>query len=299
MDWRVWVIMGLIAFGIWRKTPFYAALGYKEEDMKVFISADIEGITTTTVWDECDSSHPSYHLHGVQMTDEVLACIEGAKNAGATEIVVRDAHADATNIDPTRMPSGVSLIRNWSGHPYAMAEGVDSSFDAAMFIGYHSAAGRTGNPMSHTISGRRFQRILINGNIASEFMLYSWACAFEGVPTVFLSGDRALCEDACDLHPRLIACPVKDGVGSATVNYSVVDTLASIAALSQKALSQNLRGALAALPSRFEVEVEYKSHIFAEKAMWFPGVTRKGDNTVVFGSDSFFEVLRTISWISG
>ena len=264
--------------------------------MKIFISADIEGITTTTVWDECDNDKAAYALHAKQMTEEVLACIDGAKKAGAKEFLVKDAHASATNIDPSRMPSGVLLLRNWSGHPYSMAEGVDKSFDAAMFIGYHSSAGRTGNPMAHTISGR-LQTIKINGIIASEFLLYSWACALEGVPTVFLSGDKTLCDDFKDLHPMLITCPVKDGIGSMTVNYSTQDTLKSIAELAEKALSQDLDKALTKLPSRFEVEIEYKSQGHAQKVSWYPGVVKKSDTTVAFQSDNYFEVLRTIYWI--
>ena len=264
--------------------------------MKIFISADIEGVTTTTLGNECHSVKPEYPLHAKQMTEEVLACISGAKKAGAKEFLVRDAHADATNIDPTRMPSGVSLMRNWSGHPYSMAEGVDKTFDAAMFIGYHAPAGRTGNPLGHTISGRP-HTIKINGILTSEFLLYSWACALEGVPTVFLSGDKTLCDDFKDLHPMLITCPVKDGIGSMSINYSVEDTLKNITELSEKALSQDLSKALVKLPKRYDVEIEYKSHEHAQKVSWFPGVTKKSDTAVVFQSDNYFEVLRAIKWI--
>jgi len=265
--------------------------------MKVFISADIEGITTTTVWNETEQTHASYPLHAKQMTDEVLACIQGAKNAGAKEIVVKDAHAHALNIDPTRMPSGVTLLRNWSGHPYMMADGIDKTFQAAMFIGYHSTASRCGNPLSHTISGKQLY-IKINGVLISEFFLYSYACALEGVPTVFLSGDKMLCDDFKNLHPNLITCSVKEGVGAMTKNYSTEDTLRNIKELSEKALKQDLKNALIKLPGHFEAEVCYKEHQYAEKVSWFPGVNRKSDNTVTFQSDSFFEILRTLYWIT-
>jgi len=264
--------------------------------MKVFISADIEGITTTTAWDETNPSHPSYALHAGQMTEEVLAAIAGAKEAGATEIVVKDAHGPGRNIDPTRMPSGVSLIRSWRGSPYSMAEGVDSTFDAAMFIGYHSPSGRMGNPMSHTISENHVY-YKINGQSTSEFMLYSYAAALHGVPTVFLSGDKMLCEDFGGLHPKLITCPVKEGIGSMTKNYSTVDTLKSIQELSKKALSQDLKGALTELPERFEGEVYFKEHKQAERASHFPGVSKVSDNIVKFAYDDFYEILRTTNWI--
>ena len=264
--------------------------------MKVFISADIEGITTTTVWEETNSSHAFYALHARQMTEEVLACIQGAKKAGAAEIVVKDAHGAGLNIDPTRMPSGVTLLRNSSGHPYLMANGIDSSFDAAMFVGYHSSAGRMGNPMSHTISGRH-NYLKINNIVASEFLLYSYACALEGVPTVFLSGDKMLCDDFRDLHPKLVTCPVKEGIGSMTKNYSAEDTIKKIRELSEKALSQDLKKALVTLPDHFEAELCSREHMYTEKISWFPGVTKKNENTVTFRSDNFFEILRTIKWI--
>ena len=76
-----------------------------------------------------------------------------------------------------------------------MVEGIDSSFDAALFLGYHSECGCPGNPLSHTVSGRP-QHLTINGEKISEFWLYSRAAAREGVPTVYLNGDRALCESS-------------------------------------------------------------------------------------------------------
>ena len=264
--------------------------------MKVFISADIEGITTTTAWEECDRDSKHYALHVEQMTQEVLAAIAGAKAAGATEIVVRDGHASGRNIDPTRMPTGVKLIRGWNGHPYSMAYGIDKTFDAAMFIGYHTAAGRMGNPMSHTLSGAH-TGLIINGVSASEFTLYSYAAALEGVPTVFLSGDEMLCDDSKALHPKLVTCAVKDGLGNLTVNYSTEDTLKSIRELSEKALKQDLKKALVKLPKDFKVELYCKEHSHANRASHFPGVTKVSDNVVTYESKDFYEILRTTMWV--
>ena len=264
--------------------------------MKVFISADIEGIATTTSWEEADIYHPSYSPHAGQMTEEVLAAIAGAKAAGATEIVVKDAHNTGRNIDPVKMPGGVKLIRGWSGSPYSMVEGIDAAFDAAMFIGYHSPSGRTGNPMSHTKT-RNHVYFKINGRLTSEFLLYSYTAAMEGVPTVFLSGDKMLCDDYKDLHPLLITCPVKEGLGSMTKNYSTEDTIKNIRMLSQKALEQDLKAALIKLPASFEAEIYFKEHSQAERASYYPGVSKISDNIVTFASDSYFEILRTTNWI--
>ena len=264
--------------------------------MKIFISADIEGVTTTTAWDETIAANGLYPPHAEQMTREVVAAIEGAKAAGAVEIVVRDAHDSAANIDPGKMPSGVTLVRGWRGSPYSMIEGLDNSFDAVMFVGYHSASGRMGNPLSHTLS-TKVAYVKINDVIASEFTLFSYAAALAGVPTVFLSGDKMLCDDVRAMHPCLVTCAVKDGVGAMTINYSPVDTLKSIRELSEQALKQDLSNALVKLPEHFEAEVCYKEHKMAERAAWFPGVSKKSDNIVTYSSSSFFEILRTTNWI--
>ena len=163
--------------------------------MKIFISADIEGTAFTTYWDETELKEGVYARAALEMTREVRAAVGGAVAAGADEIVVNDAHDFGINIDPNEMPECVELIRGWSGSPLSMVEGIDESFDAAMFVGWHAAAGRYGNPLSHTMSTKT-TKVTLNGLPCSEFVLYSWACAMNGVPTVFLAGDQALIDDS-------------------------------------------------------------------------------------------------------
>lgn len=264
--------------------------------MKVFISADMEGITGTTQWEECNRNSPFYAKFAEQMTKEVAAACKGAINAGATEIVVKDSHASATNIDITALPPGVKLIRNWSGHPNSMVDGIDSSFDAAMFIGYHAAAGRPGNPLSHTMSGVP-HTIKVNGEWASEFLIYSYAAALQKVPTVFVSGDATLIEDSKNLHPSLKSVAVKSGVGNLTINESPSDVLSWIESESEKALNQNLSTALTTLPEKFTVEIRFKEHTTKTKKSFYPGMETVDELTLKFETDDYFEVLRMISFV--
>lgn len=206
--------------------------------MKIFISADIEGVATTTLWPETEKGSEDYRLHAQQMTMEVIAACEAASEAGASEIVVRDAHEDGNNLDIWKLPENVTLIRGWSGHPYSMVYGIDPSFDAAIFIGYHSAASSEGNPLSHTESLNPLS-VKLNGALASEFLLYSYVAA----------------------------------------------------------LNQDLRSALPNLPQTYELEICYKKTSDAEKFSYFPGVQKRDDNTVVFSSRDYFEVLRVISFL--
>lgn len=264
--------------------------------MKIFISADMEGITGTTQWAECNRDSPFYAKFAEQMTKEVAAACNGAIKAGATQIVVKDSHSSATNIDITGLPEGVKLIKNWSGHPYMMVDGIDSSFDAAIFIGYHAAAGRPGNPLSHTISGIP-HTITINGQPASEFMIYSYAAALENVPTVFVSGDATLCADSQMLHPKLSCVSVKTGKGNLTINESPISALKWIESRVEMALTQDLSEALVKLPEKFVVEITFKDHAMKTKKSFYPGIKEVDELTLRFETHDYFEVLRMIAFV--
>ena len=117
--------------------------------MKVYISADIEGITGTTHWDETDKAKADYTEFRQQMTAEVAAACEGALKAGVNEIWVKDAHDSARNIIAAQLPPETRLNRGWSGHPYFMMDRLDSTFQAVVMIGYHSRAGSGASPLAH------------------------------------------------------------------------------------------------------------------------------------------------------
>lgn len=264
--------------------------------MKVFMSVDMEGITSTSRWSDCDQDDKYYTYHTEQMTSELVAACEGAIAAGASEIVIKDAHGPATNIDIKRLPACAKLIRGWSGHPYSMVQGIDGSFDAAMFIGYHSPAGRAGNPMSHTMTARALS-MKINGRPAGEFYMYSHAAALEGVPTVFLSSDKTMCDFAKELHPGIRTVAVKEGWGSSTTSIAPAKSLELIRENAELALKQDLEKAKIQLPESFQVEICFKEHTYANKMAYYPGMEKIDDNTILFKTNDYFEVLRMAGFV--
>jgi D-amino peptidase len=260
--------------------------------MKVFISADIEGTTLTTYWDQTRTlTDAKAKPHCQQMTREVVAACEGAIAAGATEIVIKDAHGKGINIDINQLPECATLIRNWSGHPLSMAYGCDETFDAAMFVGYHSAAGRNGNPLSHTETTQTTS-VRLNGMVCSEFLLYSWACAMMGVPTVLLAGDKMLTEDSKGIHPKLKTVAVKDGFGAMIRCLHPKVACDRIRQAAEEGLKQDLSDALPQLPEHFVFELSYKEHKMAAKMSAYPGCVLVDDLTVRFETDDYRELLR-------
>ena len=260
--------------------------------MKIYISADIEGVTGATQWDETDRKHADCAEFREQMTAEVAAACEGALNAGATDVWVKDAHGSGRYIIPAKLPREVRLVREWSGHPFAMMQELDETFHAALAIGYHARAGSNGSPLAHTMTEVNMIYIKINEQYASEFMVSAYTAGLVGVPVVFLSGDAAICQEAQALIPGLATVAVKQGVGNATVNIHPHVAVERIRAGVEAAPKAGVSKCRVPRPDHFSVEMRYRNHADAYHAGFFPGVHVIGPHTVGFEADDYFEVLR-------
>jgi D-amino peptidase len=259
--------------------------------MKIFISADIEGTAGILSWDEAERTHADYKDFRELMTAEVLAACEGARAAGATEIVIKDAHDSGRNLVLDRLPAYARIVRGWSGHPDAMMFGIDESFDAALYTGYHSKAGVEDNPLAHT-STLRISRLTLNGETASELTLNALCAARYGVPSVFLSGDEGICADARALAPGIATVETLKGVGAATISLAPVAARLAIREGVEKALRDKAQKTPPRIPERVEIVIEFSNPVDAYRASWYPGVRRDGPRAVAFASDDYFEILR-------
>ena len=264
--------------------------------MKVYISADLEGVTGATHWDETEKLKPDYSEFREQMTAEVTAACEGALQAGSTEIWVKDAHSTARNLIASRLPREVRLIRGWSGHPFSMVQELDENFQALLMIGYHSWAGSAANPLAHTVSGK-IAGLKINGCNASELHMYAYAAALVNVPLVFVSGDKGICEEATWMVPNFSTLAVKQGSGNATVNIHPHLAVERIRDGVQAALQRDVSKCRLPRPEHFTVDITYKDHAMARKASFFPGAVSTDPHTIQFKSNDYFEVLRLFAFV--
>jgi D-amino peptidase len=264
--------------------------------MKVFISADIEGVTGCTVWDETEKGKDGYEAFAAQMTREVNAACEGANIAGAEEIIVKDAHDSGRNIDHSKLPRNTKLVRGWSGGLFSMVQEIDDSFDALIYIGYHSAASTDTNPLSHTMS-LSVDYVKINGMIASEFLIHSYIAAYLKVPVIFLSGDKGLCEEAKKLNKNIEVVAVKEGKGNSTINIHPDLALDLIKDGVKNALGRDISDCIIDLPNEFNVEIRYKQHKDAYKASFYPGIVKTDENTIQFKSEDYIEVLKMMNFL--
>lgn len=265
--------------------------------MKVYVSADIEGITGVTSWSETDKTHADYPKFVKQMEKEVKAACEGANQAGAKEILIKDAHESGRNMDASVFPPNTKIIRGWSGHPFSMVQELDESFDAAMFIGYHSRGGSNHNPLAHTMHSANIQYIKINERYASEFLIHAYAAATVGVPVVFVSGDEGLCDEVKKLNKNIHTLAVKEGIGNSTISIHNDLVVKLTKKKVEEALKKDVQLCQLNLPDHFEVEIAYTKHVLAYKASFYPGMEQIAPNKVLFKTNEYFEVLRMMSFV--
>lgn len=266
--------------------------------MKVFISADIEGVAGTIYKVDELPGGMFYDRNCDEMSKEVAACCRAAIECGATEIVVKDAHGTGANLIPSYFQKEVTLIRGWEKHPYEMVQGIDSSFDCVAFVGYHGAAGDIGNPRSHTMSSATIQKATLNGVPMSEYYLHSLIASSLGVPSVFLAGDKSLCRSAEKLTPGLITAPVKEGFGNSNLCLGQEEAEELIYERAKKAFSQDVKQIEpTAIPEKLHVEIVYKEHTKASQTQYFPGCYRVDAFTVAFDPVTVYELAQTMLFI--
>ena len=261
--------------------------------MRVYISADIEGTTGIAHWDEASKAHADYPWFRERMRQEVASACEGALAGGARAITVKDAHGSGRNLLPDELPPEVELIRGWSGHPYSMVQELDGSYGAVAFVGYHSPGTSGGHPLSHTLTGQ-FARIEINGERASELLLFSTAAATFGVPTVFVSGDEGLCAEARERFPEAVVVPTGRGVGHSTVSRPSERVLAEIREGMAEAVRRAGQIPVAAVRGPFTLEVRFRVHHDAYRASHYPGARLVADDRVRLEVQTWLEVLTAL-----
>ncbi len=267
-----------------------------EQRERIFLSADIEGTAGIVHWDETEIGKPLYERFARQMTREAAAACEGAVAAGAKEILVKDAHDSARNLDPEQLPPCARIFRGWGRDPYSMMGGLDRDFDGVIFTGYHSAADTDENPLAHTMN-LGVDRLTINGEVASELLINSLTAAYMGVPVFFLSGDAGLCAWMNQRCPGTVTLATNQGVGNGAVCLHPDAAVAGIRAGVEEGLKRPRADCLFPLPRDFAVEVRYRQHFMAHRAGFYPGAKQTGPRTVVFRNNDYFQVLTFFAFV--
>jgi D-amino peptidase len=270
--------------------------------MKVFISVDIEGISGVVGSSETGRDKGEYGKARDLMVADVNAAIDGIYAFGDAEIVVSDAHGGMKNIDPNKLNEDAKLIRG-TPKPLTQMAGIDDSFDAAMFIGYHSKKGTLHGILSHTISGRVIESVTINGMEVGETAINAAIAGYYGVPLIFVAGDLAVANETKEINPEIEVAAVKEAVSrTAAICLHPVKARKLITERSTMALKKKDSIEPFRFKSPFEIIVKYANARMADAVEFMPSAERIDGKTIKLVQHDYlkaFGALRASIYIAG
>lgn len=257
--------------------------------VKVFISVDMEGLAGVVTASDVNSSGPDYAHFRAIMAAETNAAIDGAFRAGATEVLVRDSHGSKQNLLPNDLDPRARLLRGASTGPRNMMEGIDSTFDAVVFIGYHARAGTPNAILEHTSTGNVVD-FSVNGVSLPEGGYNALVAGLSGVPVVFVAGDRAVVEQLRGLLGPIDAVAVKQEIAEASLGLSPKQAQEEI----RKGVEQAVRNRSRAKPYRLPGPYTMVLKVKQERPL-YRGAQRTREGEFTFSSPSLLEILNAFN----
>jgi D-amino peptidase len=265
---------------------------------KIFISVDMEGISGVVQPAQLAPDGFEYQRAREWMTGEVNAAIAGIRVAGAADILVCDSHGNGQSLLIDRIPDDVRVVRGFP-RPLEMMQGIDESFSAAVFIGYHASEWTADAVRGHTISSARLLGVRLNGAEVSEGIYNAALAGHFGVPVAFISGDRLAVTQLQGAVPGAEGAVVKEPYGYHSANTV---TPARGQALIRDGLTRAM-GKLGSLqPYRVAtpvaIEVGFKLTIDAERAAFVPGLARADAHSVRGTFRDLIEVTKLLQVVT-
>lgn len=259
---------------------------------KVFISVDMEGIGGIGTPKMTGSEGKDYALGRELMTEEVNAVVSAIFERGPADVLVNDSHGDMQNLLHARLDERVQYIQG-NTKPLGMVQGLDASFDAAIFLGYHARAGTQDGFLAHTGSGS-VKGLWINGTEVGEGGMNALFAGAHGVPVILASGDSTFTVQFRELvSTRTVATKVAIGSSVAQLYHPEV-VRRRLRAATLEALD-DLHGAQAlSVRQPVTVRVRFATTTRADILQAVPGMRRVDGTTVEYEAVNMNDAYRLI-----
>jgi D-amino peptidase len=184
---------------------------------------------------------------------------------------------------------------------FSMMQGIDSSFDGVIFIGYHARACSQNGILDHTWS-RNFNNVWLNGDLVGEYGLNAALAGSFDVPVIMISGDQTACRQAEELIGELEKAEVKYATGRYSAYCLTPATSHELIRNTARAALQNLKNNVAPKPFKVktpvQVSIELITSDMADRAGRLPGSQRDG-NTISFSSPDMSTAYTTFRAAAG
>lgn len=260
--------------------------------MRVYISADIEGISGVVSSAETEPASPEWARARRLMMREVNAAVEGALAAGAKEILVNDAHGTKKNLMVEDLnPAAILLSGEWK--MYSMMAGLDSGFAAVLFIGYHARVGSSQASIDHTFYDPGIvQGVWLNGIEVGEYGLNGALAGYFGVPIALLTGDQTVCAQGREFFgEHLETVVVKEAVSrTAAKILPPLRVHEMIRAAAERALKKEHTPYRLQAPITLRVRFARSSQ--ADRAEYLPDSKRISATEMEYVHDDYRQVFR-------
>ena len=261
--------------------------------MKIYISIDMEGLWGVASGFQLQQGHPEHERGRKLMTEELNIVIKELFENGVKSVVVNDAHGGMYNVLIEDLDPRVSLISG-NQKPLSMMEGIDETFDGAIFMGYHPRAMTEKGSFDHTYSGKTIQKVTVNGEVVGEFGLNARLAGYFDVPSILVTGDDVVCKQVLEEANRVATFAVKR----------------TISRYSAEALPKTklLEGYHKKIVSLFETKdwsvvkpsnpvigtVSFKESVMMEDVLWLSDFKRLSSHEVEFQAKNYKEFYQKI-----
>lgn len=265
--------------------------------MKIFISADMEGVTGVVTGEQLGPTGFEYQRFREFMTQEVNAAIEAAFAAGATEIVVADSHGNGQNLLIEKLPKHTTLVRSWP-RPLQMMQGIDETFAGAIFIGYHSGTHNPEGVRAHTMSSANLADVKLNGVQVPEAGINAAIAGHFNVPVIMISGDDAAVKEATELLGNIEGAVVK-------WNYGFHSARTMMPEAAQDLIRDKVKRAVGRigdfkpykLTAPIRLDVRFKNYRPAEVLSYLSIVERTDAHSIRYEAKDMIEMSRFITFM--
>jgi D-amino peptidase len=289
-------LIGVLSFAI-PLSAYSANTKAPAAPLKVYISVDMEGVAGVVTADQLLPGGFEYERFRRFMTDEAVAAVRGAQAAGATEVVVSDSHGNGESLLIELFPKDVRIVRSWPRHGEMMA-GLDSTFAAALFVGYHASTTNPKGVRAHTISSAHFTRVALNGTAVTEGELNAAYAGALGVPVVFMSGDDVAVSEVTNRLGNMESVITKKSLG-----FHSAESLTPAAACDKiyqgalSAVSHRDQRKPYVLPTPITLDISFKNYTSAEIVAYLHSVERTDSHSIRFVGHDMEEVIDFILFL--
>ncbi len=287
-----------ICLAILMATVFAISANAQAKKLRIFISADMEGVTGVVTGSQLGPTGFEYARFREIMTQEVNAAIEAAFAAGAEEIVVADSHGNGENLLIEKLPKNITLVRSWP-RPLGMMQGIDETFAGAIFIGYHASTTNPEGVRAHTLSSANLADVKLNGVSVPEAGLNAAIAGQYNVPVIMISGDDAAVKEAAALLGDIEGAVVKWNYGFHSARTLMPEAANDLIREKVKKAMSRLKDFKPYKPATpVQLDVRFKNYRPAEVLSYLPIVKRTDAHSIRFEGKDMTEVSKFLQFLT-